>query len=123
MRLLLDAPVSGPSVGGPLRERGHDVVALSEEPRYEALPDDDVLALATAEGRILVTHDVADLPAILRLWAEGGRSHAGVILVYGIGHAEFGLVLRGVERRLDARPSQANWVDFPAVLDRTFAAG
>jgi predicted nuclease of predicted toxin-antitoxin system len=123
VRLLLDAHVSGPSVGGPLRQRGHDVLALSEETRYEALPDEDVLALAAIEGRILVTHDIADFPAILRSWAEGGRSHAGVILVYGIGHAEFGLIVRGIERWLGVRPRQEGWVDFPAVVDRAFATG
>ena len=62
MRLLLDAHVSGPRVGGPLAERGHDVRALDQEPELEGLEDEDVLALATEDERILVTHNVADFP-------------------------------------------------------------
>lgn len=120
MRLLLDAHVSGPSVGGPLSEKGHDVRALDQEPEHEGLDDEDVLALAAEEGRVLVTHNVADFPEILREWGAAGRSHAGIILVYGIDHSEFGLILSGIERWLAVRPGQEDWVDFAAVLDRTF---
>lgn len=121
MRLLLDAHVSGPRVGAPLRRGGHDVRALDQEPELEGLDDEDLLALATAEGRVLVTFNVADFPDILREWGASGRSHAGVILVYGIGHGEFGLILRGIERRL-AGLGHGAWVDFPAVVDRSFAS-
>jgi hypothetical protein len=120
--LLLDAHVSGPGVGGPLRANGHDVRALDQEPELEGLDDDDVLALASEDGRILVTHNVADFPEILREWAGAGRSHAGLILVYGVEHREFGLILRGIERWLDLRPRQEDWLDFPAVVSRTFAS-
>jgi hypothetical protein len=121
VRLLLDAHVSGRRVGGALRVQGHDVRALDEERQLEGLPDDDVLALATAEQRILVTHNIAHVPAILREWAEASRSHAGVILVYGIDHSEFDLIARGVLRLLALRPSQKVWLDFPAILNRSFA--
>jgi hypothetical protein len=121
VRLLLDAQVSGPRVGR-LQERGHGVRALDQEPTLEGLDDDAVLALAAAERRILVTHNVADFPRILREWAEAGRSHAGVIIVYGIDDSEFELVARGVERWLTLRPQADGWRDFPAVLDRRFGA-
>jgi nucleoside-diphosphate-sugar epimerase len=85
VRLLLDAHVSGLGVGRRLEKRGHDVRALDREPGLEGLDEEEVLALATANRRILVTHNIVDLPEILREWAGGGRSHAGVILVYGIG--------------------------------------
>lgn len=122
MRLLLDAHVSGPSVGGPLSDRGHDVRALDQELELEGLDDEDVLALATEDRRILVTHNVADFPEILREWAGAGRSHAGVILVYAIEHSEFGLVMHGIERWLELRARQEDWLDFPAVVDRKFAS-
>lgn len=122
MRLLLDAHVSGPSVGGPLRTKGHDVRALSEERQLEGLPDGEVLMLATEDERILVTHNVAHFPKILQEWAAAGRSHAGVILVYGIDHREFGLIVRGVERRLTQRPRHEDWVDFPAIVNRELAS-
>jgi predicted nuclease of predicted toxin-antitoxin system len=121
LRLLLDAHVSGPNVGRRLEDRGHDVRALDQEPALEGLDDDEVLALATSEQRILVTHNIADFPTILREWAAGERAHAGVILVYGIDHSEFALLVRGIERWLEMRPSQADWRDLPVVLDRRFA--
>lgn len=122
MRLLLDAHVCGTSVGGPLSGRGHDVRALDRKPELEGLDDEEVLALASEDRRVLVTHNVADFPEILREWATGGRSHAGVILIYGIGHDEFGLTLRGIERWLELRPRREEWVDFPAVVGREFAS-
>jgi predicted nuclease of predicted toxin-antitoxin system len=123
MRLLLDAHVSGPNVGRRLQASGHDVRALDQEPALEGLDDDEVLALAATEQRILVTHNVADFPRILREWATAQRTHAGVILVYGIDHSEFALIIRGIERWLELRPAQADWSDFPAILDRQFARG
>jgi hypothetical protein len=121
VRLLLDAHVSGPNVGRRLEQKGHDVRALDQEPALEGLDDDQVLALAATEQRILVTHNVADFPRILREWAAAQRAHAGVILVYGIDHSEFGLIARGIERWPQLRPDQADWSDFPAIIDRRFA--
>jgi hypothetical protein len=123
MRLLLEAHVSGPNVGRRLEENGHDVRALDQESALEGLDDDEVLALAASEQRILVTHNIADFPRILREWAAAQRAHAGVTLVYGIDHSEFALVVRGIQRWLELRPSQADWQDLPAVLDRQFAGG
>jgi hypothetical protein len=120
VRLLLDAHVSGPKVGRRLEVKGHDVRALDREPALEGLDDDEVLALAATERRILVTHNVADFPRILREWAAAQRAHAGVILVYGIDHSEFALIARGIERWLQLRPDQADWSDFPAIIDRRF---
>jgi predicted nuclease of predicted toxin-antitoxin system len=121
VRLLLDAHVSGPKVGRRLQAAGHDVRALDQEPELEALADEQVLALATAESRILVTHNVHDFPAILRQWGQAGQSHAGVILVYGISPNEFDLLRRGIEAWLQRRPSQSDWRDYPAIFDREFA--
>lgn len=123
MRLLLDAHVSGPVVGRRLEANGHDVRALDQEPVLEGLDDDEVLALATSERRILITHNVSDFPRILREWAGSGRSHAGVILVYGIDHHELDLVVRGIERWVERRPTYAAWRDLPAVVDRRWASG
>jgi predicted nuclease of predicted toxin-antitoxin system len=121
MRLLLDAHVSGPNVGRRLEKNGHDVRALDQEPALEGLDDDEVLSLAAAEERILVTPNIADFPGILREWAAAQRPHAGVILVYGIDHSEFALVVRGIERWVEMRPDHAEWRDLPVVLDRRFA--
>jgi predicted nuclease of predicted toxin-antitoxin system len=122
VRLLLDAHVSGPVVGRRLEANGHDVGALDQEPALEGLDDDEVLALATRERRVLITHNVSDFPRILREWAASGRSHVGMMLVYGIDHREFDLVVRGIERWLERRPTEAEWTDLPAVIDRRWAS-
>ena len=122
MRLLLDAHISARGVGRPLGRKGHDVLALSEDAAHEGLDDEEVLAVATAQRRILVTHDLEDFPPILREWAAEARSHAGVILVHGIDHAEFGLVIAGVVKLLTDRPSQEAWLDVCEALSRERAA-
>jgi len=123
VRFLLDAHVSGPRIGRRLETRGHDVRALDQEPSLEGLADEEVLALAAKEERILITHNIRDFPDILREWAMAQRSHHGVILVYGIDHREFDLVINGIERWLELHPEPDAWTDLAAVLDRAFASG
>ena len=118
MRLLLDANVSTEGVGRRLAAGGHDVGALDQEPGLDALDDADVLALATSDGSILVTHNVVDVPPLLREWLSAGRSHAGVILVHGIDHTAHELVAGGVERWLRRNPKQESWIDFCALVAR-----
>jgi predicted nuclease of predicted toxin-antitoxin system len=123
MRFLLDAHVSGPQVGRRLQAQEHDVRALDQEPALEGLEDPDVLALASEDERILVTHNIRDFPEILREWASEQRSHTGTILVYGVDHSEFDLIARGIERWLELYPEPESWVDLAVVLDRNFASG
>jgi predicted nuclease of predicted toxin-antitoxin system len=123
VRLLLDAHVSGPRVGQRLAAAGHEVRALDQELALEGLDDEDVLALAATEGRILVTHNVRDFPAILRDWAGTQRSHAGVILVYGIDHREFDRIVHGVELCLQLYADAESWRDLAVVINREFVAG
>ncbi len=123
MRLLLDAHVSGPKVGAALQKAGHDTRALDQEPELEGLPDDEVLAPAAEQQRVLVTHNIRDFPEIVREWMEAQRSHAGVILVYGIDHREFKLLVDGIGRLLELHPEPGEWENLTVVLDRGFAAG
>jgi predicted nuclease of predicted toxin-antitoxin system len=123
VKLLLDAHVSGPRVGRQLQEAGHDVRALDQEPALEGLDDEEVLALADVEQRILVTHNIRDFPAILREWAAMGRSHAGAILVYGIDHREFNLIARGIERCFELHLEPTSWTDLAVVVNRELGSG
>lgn len=122
MRILLDAHVSGRRVGDALRADGHDVLALDEDADLGALADVDVLALAAAERRLLVTFDARHFPPLLREWAEAGRTHHGCIVAYGLDHAEFGLILRGIRRLLDERPRPEDRLDLTEVLTRRRAS-
>jgi predicted nuclease of predicted toxin-antitoxin system len=122
VRFLLDAHVSGPRIGQRLQREGHDVRALDQEPALEGIDDEEVMALAAEEKRILVTHNIRDFPDILREWAIAQRSHAGAILVYGIDHREFNLVARGIERCLARYPEPEHWVDLAVVVNRDSGA-
>lgn len=110
MRVLLDAHVSGRRVGRPLRNAGHDVLALDSDEALSRLPDGEVLALATREDRIVVTYNVSDFARLVREWAEARRSHAGVILVPDA-RAGHGLILRRLKEMFAAHPDQGEWAD------------
>ena len=111
MRILLDAHISGRSVGRALTESSHEVRALDSEIELEGLPDPEVLALAAAESRVLVTANLRDFEPLLREQAGEGRSHAGVILVpSSVKNEAFGVLISGVQKTL-ADITQEGWVD------------
>jgi predicted nuclease of predicted toxin-antitoxin system len=111
MRILLDAHISGRSVGRALTESSHEVRALDSEIELEGLPDPEVLELAAAEGRVLVTANIRDFEPLLREQAGEGRSHAGVILVpSSVKNEAFGVLISGVQKTL-ADITQEGWVD------------
>lgn len=111
MRLLLDAHVSGPRIAAPLRDAGHDVLSVDEERRLDGRGDEELLALAAAEDRVMVTFDVKDFPEIARRWAEAGRSHAGLAIVVGLDHSEFGEILRVLASLLGEHGDAEAWRD------------
>jgi predicted nuclease of predicted toxin-antitoxin system len=118
LRLLLDAHISGPRIATALRRRGHDVLAADEQRTLDGWPDEDLLALADRDDRILVTFDVKDFPGIVRRWSEAQRPHAGCLIVVGIDHSEYGTIIRVLERAFAARPEPAEWRDCTAFVAR-----
>ena len=116
MRLLLDANLSPKRVGRPLARRGHDVVCLASDQALGALDDPQVLELAAHERCILVTRNARDFAPLLRGWAEAGRHHAGCILLWTLAHHEFGPIIRGVSRLLEARADPEDWQDLAVAL-------
>jgi predicted nuclease of predicted toxin-antitoxin system len=112
MRLLLDAHISGRRIARALREQGHDVRAADEERALDEVDDEALLALATADDRILVTANARDFLPLVTAWAEAGRQHAGVIVVArSIRQHQFGAIIVGVSEALTAIPDQAVWRD------------
>jgi predicted nuclease of predicted toxin-antitoxin system len=81
VKLLLDEMFS-PLVAAELRTRGHDVVAIKEHPECQATSDPEVVSLARAERRAIVTNNVRDFrPLHAELVAAGGDRHAGMVFV------------------------------------------
>ena len=110
MRILLDAHISGRTVGKALTENGHDVRALDSEIELEGLSDPEVLELA-AESRVLVTANIRDFEPLLREWAGESRSHSGLILVpSSVKNEAFGVLISGIQTTL-ADITREGWVD------------
>jgi predicted nuclease of predicted toxin-antitoxin system len=118
VRVLLDAHVSGRRIGAALRKRGHDVLAVAEQRELDGASDEELMELASAERRILVTFDVADFPRICREWLETGRPHHGCAVVVGIRHGEFGAIMRALEGAFEQRPNPHDWRDYQAFVCR-----
>jgi hypothetical protein len=118
VRLLLDAHVSGARIARPLREGGHDVRAVDEERDLDGWDDEALLALAAVEERVLITFDVKDFPDIARRWAEAARRHAGLAIVVGIDHGEFGAILRTLEELFAERPAGSDWDSYTCFVSR-----
>jgi Domain of unknown function (DUF5615) len=78
--LLLDEMFSG-FIAEKLRAKGHDVVAVVTDRALTGLPDDQILAHATATGRALVTANIKDFMPLDARHQAANRAHAGLILV------------------------------------------
>ena len=76
LTLYLDENVDVSLAAG-LQRRGIDVVTARERGKLGA-SDEEHLALASAEGRLLVSHDIADFARLHQQWVAAGRQHAGV---------------------------------------------
>ena len=72
MRLFLDAHVSGRRIATALREQ-HDVRPADEERELDGWDDERLLALATEQGRVMVTFNVKDFARITTEWAAAGN--------------------------------------------------
>jgi predicted nuclease of predicted toxin-antitoxin system len=77
-RLLLDEHFS-PEIARQLRSREHDVVAARERAELHGLSDRELLAVATAEQRVVVTENVADFVELHRQSVLTGEPHVGII--------------------------------------------
>jgi predicted nuclease of predicted toxin-antitoxin system len=78
--LLLDEMLSG-TIAEQLRAKGHDVLAVVDDPALVSLPDDQILARATAAGRALVTANIKDFMPLDAQYRAGGQAHAGLIFI------------------------------------------
>jgi hypothetical protein len=123
VRVFLDAHISGSRIARVLRERGHDVRAADEERELDGLEDEQLLELAATDGRLMITFDVRDFTVIARRWAEAGRAHAGLGIVVGIDHGEFGVILDALSHELDARPTESDWSELTLFIARPLAPG
>jgi predicted nuclease of predicted toxin-antitoxin system len=77
-RLLLDEMFS-PVIAAALRDLGHDVTAIAEQPALRARTDEEVFAFAAARGQWLLTENVKDFQPILQQSRQAGTPTAGLL--------------------------------------------
>jgi hypothetical protein len=84
VKLLLDEHIS-PAVAEGLRRRNRSLavvcMAAWEDGEFLGQQDSVCLQEAAMQGLTLVTHDRRTIPLLLKVWAEEGRKHGGVIFV------------------------------------------
>ena len=78
--LLLDEMFSD-DIAQQLRAEGYDVTSVVADSALIGLPDDQVIAYATTEGRALVTANIKDFVPLDGRYRAADQSHAGLILV------------------------------------------
>ncbi|HEX6780508.1 MAG TPA: DUF5615 family PIN-like protein [Solirubrobacterales bacterium] len=81
MKLLLDEQISG-KVAGRLRDRGHDVIAATDDPSLRGQSDPDLFEVAQQQGRALVTYNRVDFEPIIREYTQMDREHHGLVIVH-----------------------------------------
>ena len=78
--LLLDEMFSD-DIAQQLRAKVYNIVSVVADRALVGLPDDQILAYATTEGRTLVTANIKDFVPLDTRYRAAGQSHAGLILV------------------------------------------
>ena len=119
MKLLLDEMLS-PAIARELRSRGHDVEPVAGHADREALSDPEVLALARAEHRAVVTNNLRDFrPLHHEAITPGGAGHFGMIFMpggYRRTRADTGRIIAALEVILASYPGEEDLRDGEAWL-------
>ena len=97
MRFLLDESAEY-RIAALLRDRGHDVTSIVRD-HPSALSDEDVLAIARAEDRVLLTNDTDFGELVVRR----GHQHRGLVL-FRLPAGAVNAKIAAIDRLLEARP-------------------
>ncbi len=98
-----------------LRARGHDVEAVNWNPQHEALSDRDVLDVARAEHRAVVTNNLVDFRVLHHeAITPGGPGHYGMVFMagnYRRTRADIGRIVTELAAKLDQYRGETDLVD------------
>ena len=111
MKLLLDEMLSA-DIAEQLRVRGHDVEAINRHPQHEALSDGEVLDVARAEHRAVVTNNLVDFRVLHHeAITPGGAGHFGMVFMpstYRRTKADIGRIVTALEAKLEEFPGETD---------------
>ena len=99
-----------PMIASGLRELGFDVKAVAEVGEWRGASDPEVLRIASAEARAVVTNNIADF-AKLHNWAisPGGEGHCGLVMIptsQGTRRQDLATILISLEQLLLSNPDE-----------------
>jgi hypothetical protein len=119
VKLLLDEMLS-PAIARELRSCGHDVAPVAGDSDREARSDPEVLALARAEHRAVVTNNLRDFrPLHHEAITPGGAGHFGMIFMPGSYRrpgADTGRIIAALEAILVQHPGENDLANAEAWL-------
>jgi hypothetical protein len=109
LRLLLDEHYSH-AIAEQLRNRSHDVVAVTERPDLAGLTDAALFSLMPAERRAILTENWGDFQRELQNASTRGMGHYGVLFTsrrqLARGRHTIGLYLRVLDDFLTRHPAE-----------------
>lgn len=112
IRFLLDEHLS-PVIAEQLCARSVDAVAVAVRPDLRTLPDDEIVAAAAAEGRIIVTRNIGDFIRLDAIWGSAGRRHHGILCVTTRAFPEDSVFIGALTKAL------ADWAEAPCDIAGT----
>ena len=116
MRIVLDEQLSPRRVGEPIARHGHDVACVASESGLRGLTDHELLTYVAAERRVLITRNARDFVPIARDWADAGRRHAGILVIWSRDTDEFGALVAELVEALAAVGGQRAWANLTRSL-------
>jgi predicted nuclease of predicted toxin-antitoxin system len=109
-RLLLDETFA-PAVAAGLRARGHDVIAVVEQPDLRSKPDDEIFSWASAETRWLLTENVKDFRPVMLRALQARTPSCGLLFTssraFPRSRKDPGVLIRALDAWLTAGPPAA----------------
>jgi len=109
VRLVLDEQID-PAIAAELRRRGHDVVAVKEDPALIGMADPDLVAWALGAGRAIVTYNVRHFVPLVSERQAAGELSPGLVLLspkrYPPGQRSRGAVIRDLARLLEGQATR-----------------
>jgi hypothetical protein len=121
VKLLLDEMLS-PAIARDLRAHGHDAESVAGHPDRETRSDPEVLALARAGHRALVTNNLRDFrPLHVEAISPGGAGQFGMIFMpgsYRRTRADTGKIVAALEAVLSQYPGDSDLANGEAWLQR-----
>ena len=67
------------TISSELRRLGVDAISIHDRPQLEGSADEDVMRVAIAERRVLVTNNVRDYAPLVEEFGLRGETHFGVV--------------------------------------------